>query len=59
MKEEDQGENPKPTLKGQMEEERQPIVQVVEGAFEVKLGVTEVKEGENFKNERLSSSKST
>lgn len=51
MKEEDQGENPTPTLEGQMEEERQPIVQVVEGAIVVKLGVTKIKEGENFKNE--------
>ena len=38
-----------------MEEERQAIVQVVEGAVEVEMGergVTEIKRGENFKKRR-------
>lgn len=51
MKEEHQGQNPAPTWKRQMEEERQGIIWVVEGAIEVKMGEKDVIEvqGENFK----------
>lgn len=55
MREKDQAQNPTAALKGQMEEERQAIVQMVEGAVEVEMGErggTEIKQGENFKKRR-------